>query len=339
MTSNGSSYKPLGVEARGDAGMLRRGGLGAVIAAAAMLAAGMAEAVVPQDLSAVQSTPSSDNGIVPYIIPGVNPGGNRACGEVGKAYFGNQQYYLCHSPAKNFPFANVPELFEPAAGLPAECANTISVTTDGTFVDWTSTAPVGAAIIKGGNASNTYVYEPQDTSDGGLASPVNSSGNPAGLSNIGGFCWNPEAKPSECFDDETAWAKGTRYTPRGNWATYVGYTGAAKVVTLFAGQTINVGTVAFSAPAGGFVKITVTLTGDWEFAVNYKLDQDGNPTTDRDDNIKVQDYATAPSGNPAPGLFMWKTVADGQAGEINVPLNNYYGVHVDVAKPVDCPTD
>ncbi|SDY53921.1 hypothetical protein [Nitrosomonas halophila] len=146
----------------------------------ALILSGGAVAVVPQDQSAVASTPiSTTQDVTPYIIPpadGNDRGGNRSCADVGKAYFGNPLYYQCRTDKKDYPFANNPEVFEPAAGLPDECANSISVTTiDNTFVNWNSTAPVGAAIIKGGPAANTYVYEPQVTHDTGLASPPVSS--------------------------------------------------------------------------------------------------------------------------------------------------------------------
>jgi hypothetical protein len=336
--------------------MMRTGTLLAAAAIAAMLAGGTALAgqVVPQDQSAIKSTPTSTTQeITPYIIPpadGNDRGGNRSCADVGKAYFGNPLYYECRSDKKDYPFANSPEIFTPADGLPAECANEIEVTvTNDTFVDWISTAPVGAAIIKGGNAANTYVYEPQVTVDTGLASPPVGGGF-AELSNIGGFCWNPvDQPPEECFEDDTAWAANGdqsgefRYNPRGNWATYTEYEGEEKTVTLFAGQTTDVGTVTFSDPVDDEVEITVNLTGGWVFGVNYELDEEGNLKLDdegnpiRDANLKVQDYATAPSGNPAPGLFMHKEVCTDSPCTIVVPENNFYGVHVDVATPVACP--
>ena len=131
--------------------------------------------------------------------------------------------------------------------------------------------------------------------------------------------------PLKCyeFEGETAWAANgnypleLRYTPRGNWATYVAYGGEAKTVTLFAGKTINVGTVEFSAPADGIVTITITLTGDWVFE-------------DVSENVKIQDYAKKPSGNPAPGLFAHKATASDSPFSIDVPENNFYGVHVNV---------
>lgn len=134
----------------------------------------------------------------------------------------------------------------------------------------------------------------------------------------------------ECYCDcvttnwcgETAWAAGNRYVKKGNWATYTPYDGSEKIVTLYAGQTMEAGTVTFSAPAEGKVTITITLNDGWRFA-------------DVDENVKVQDYAAAPpSGNPSPGLFAWKATFDvgATSDSIDVPLNNYYGVHVDVER-------
>jgi len=138
----------------------------------------------------------------------------------------------------------------------------------------------------------------------------------------------------ECliFEGETAWASNLldqplqlRYTQRGNWATYVEYE-ANKTTTLYAGQTTDVGTVHFSAVSGGMVDITVTLTGDWEFE-------------DVAENLKVQDYATAPSGNPSPGQFDHKKDCDATSNVcvITVPENNFYGVHVNVGAWVPDP--
>jgi hypothetical protein len=130
------------------------------------------------------------------------------------------------------------------------------------------------------------------------------------------------------FKDETAWAANgdvagqLRYTPRGNWATYVAY--APKTTTLFAGQTIPVGTVTFSAVTDDEITITVNLSGGWEFE-------------DVLENLKVQNYSSAPSGNPEPGLFDHKEDCDAESNtcSIEVPADNYYGVHVNVGKWVE----
>ena len=115
-----------------------------------------------------------------------------------------------------------------------------------------------------------------------------------------------------------------RYTNRGDWATYVAY--AEKTTTLFAGQTIEVGTVSFSGVVDGEIEITVTLTGGWEFE-------------DVLENLKVQDYEFAPSGDPGVGLFDHKEDCDPDEAicSITVPANNFYGVHVNVGKWVPDP--
>lgn len=130
------------------------------------------------------------------------------------------------------------------------------------------------------------------------------------------------------FDGQTAWAANgelpgsLRYTNRGNWATYVEY--AEKTTSLFAGKTMLAGYVTFSAVDDGWITITVALDGDWDFE-------------DMSENLKVQDYEFAPSGNPAPGLFDWKDYAGGDSFSIMVPTNNFYGVHVNVGKWVPDP--
>lgn len=128
----------------------------------------------------------------------------------------------------------------------------------------------------------------------------------------------------QCWGGETAWAAGDRYVPRGNWATYTPYDGAAAEVMLYAGQTMEAGTVAFSAvDENGMVTITVTLNDGWRFDVST------------DEALKVQGYATAPSSNPAPGQFPDKLDATGQTASITVAAAAYYGVHVDVEQQRD----
>ena len=134
------------------------------------------------------------------------------------------------------------------------------------------------------------------------------------------------------FDGETAWAANGdvplvfRYTKQGNWATYVEYKNVAKTTTLFAGKTIPVGYVDFSAPVDGKINIKVTMNPGWEFE-------------DVAENLKVQDYAKAPSGNPSPGLFAHKKTCDPELNEctITVPQNKFYGVHVNVGQWIPDP--
>ena len=307
-----------------------------VLATAALLASGAAMA----EVTGTPSQPISKNGVTPYIIPGANNGGNRTCAEVGEAFFGNATYYQCWS-AKRDP-GDFGLGFADISGNELCDRNVIIASNDGTYVQFTAGPDgVGAAIIKGGSGGgNAYVYEPQSSGDSGLASPPNSNGIPAALSHVDGFCWNPVPEDPGpgfgCYEDETAWANGTRYVKKGNWATYTTYLGEQKEVVLFAGQTMDAGDVTFSAPDNGNVTIAIQLNPGWRFALNPVGEENGFPVFDN--NIKVQNYAVTPAAsNPAPGLFQYKDFAEGQYWEIVVPASNYYGVHVDVEREVECP--
>lgn len=140
-------------------------------------------------------------------------------------------------------------------------------------------------------------------------------------------CCEEEQEPCYEWKGETAWADGTRYVKKGNWATYTKYEGFEKSVTLYAGQDMEAGTVYFSSPEDGDVTITITLNEGWRFA----------PVKE---NVKIQDYEIAPPAeNPSPGQFDHKGTASEQSFSIEVPKNNYYGVHVDVEHwvKVECP--
>ena len=123
------------------------------------------------------------------------------------------------------------------------------------------------------------------------------------------------------WEGETAWADGLPYNEdgKGNWATYTPYDEAGFGVPLYAGQTMEAGTVEFSEPDNGSVVITIQLNEGWQFK-------------DSGANVKIQDYDSAPSGNPSPGQFDWKGDATGSSFEIEVPENSFYGVHVDVER-------
>lgn len=142
-------------------------------------------------------------------------------------------------------------------------------------------------------------------------------------------CGDTGIDEDPCYADETAWAsRGAgmdRYTNRGNWATWVHFTGD-KSVDLFAGQTHLIGTVSFADNGDNTVTITIELNEDGAFQ-------------DVSNNVKIQGYASQPSGNPAIGLFAHQGTASGSSFEITVPKNNYYGVHVDAARVIECPVD
>jgi hypothetical protein len=125
--------------------------------------------------------------------------------------------------------------------------------------------------------------------------------------------------------DETGWAVGTRYLEKGNWAMYHEYNGE-ETVDLRAdggdGVGMLAGTVHFSAVSGDQVTITITLNEGWRFV-------------DQDENVKIQDYASAPTKKAIPGKFDHKGYATESPFEIDVPANAYYGVHANL-EWLDC---
>ena len=136
------------------------------------------------------------------------------------------------------------------------------------------------------------------------------------------------------FDDETAWAANAgpltdRYVKKGNWATYVTYTGGTKTYNLYAGQTMLAGTVTIAPAGAGFVTVKVDLAGAWDYAENGA-------------NLKVQGYTSKPpASNPEPGLFASHTVCTGDPCTTQPIAYNggtmYYGIHVDVGRWVPDP--
>jgi len=198
------------------------------------------------------------------------------------------------------------------------------------MIDWSVTGGTftGEIRVKGGPGYLTYVYEDGIAGDQGLYSPKNEAGQWAEISHVT-FCgyFTPDEQ-EECWDDETAWAEGSRYVSKGNWAMYVPYDDTGMTVDILAGQTLKAGTATFSAPVDGEVTITINLNDGFRFAAV-------------DENIKVQDYDQAPSGNPSPGLFAYKNTVgvDIKSYTITVPENNFYGVHLDVQHRVSCPIE
>jgi LPXTG-motif cell wall-anchored protein len=78
----------------------------------------------------------------------------------------------------------------------------VTDTADGQVFSWTSNIGVDVVIVKGGNASNVYTYDPESTGDTGLHAPVNPSGGFAGLSHIS-FCYDVEQETTTTTAEET----------------------------------------------------------------------------------------------------------------------------------------
>ena len=52
--------------------------------------------------------------------------------------------------------------------------DTITITDDGTYFDWTSTLGIDAVISKGGNGANVYFYSPESFGDTAARAPASS---------------------------------------------------------------------------------------------------------------------------------------------------------------------
>ena len=142
-----------------------------------------------------------------------------------------------------------------------------------------------------------------------------------------------------CYEwqTETAWSAGARYVNRGNWATYSTYI-PNTTVSIFAGQTMEAGTVLFSEiDNDNKVTITITLNDGWHLAI---FDKDINGYDIGEENletVKIQGYDVAPKRNPAPGQFADK----GNLLEVTVPAATFYGIHLDVGllTEIECPEE
>lgn len=227
--------------------------------------------------------------------------------------------------------ANMNGVYSDEDATSGAAANQITIydSTAGTF-SWTSQYPVCKVIVKGGTKANVYSYPDGSYGDTGLVAPINpNNGKNYDISHAT-FCWKDKQL---CYQQETAWATGPRYVTRGNWATYTPYTGGTQTVNVFAGQTLLAGTATLAANPADSSKVNVTITLNQTFIFYYDL---ADP--DLDNNVKVQAYASAPSGNPAPGLFANQATAafGARSYTITVPKAGFYGIHLDVARVVPC---
>jgi hypothetical protein len=91
--------------------------------------------------------------------------------------------------------------------VPGMDAN-VEISTDGTHLSFEASIGMTAVLMKGGPRANVYHYEPPATSDEGLVSPDNASGEPAAISHVS-FCYE--------FAVEVAKTAHTRFTRTHAW--------------------------------------------------------------------------------------------------------------------------
>jgi len=107
----------------------------------------------------------------------------------------------------------------------------LTLVSDGTFFDWSSTLAIDAVIVKGGPNANVYIYNPEETSDTGLSSPINpNNGRPFAISHIE-VCYDYEVtvtKTAETsFTRTWDWDIEKSVTPE-TWSLFNGDSGTSK---------------------------------------------------------------------------------------------------------------
>jgi len=113
--------------------------------------------------------------------------------------------------------------------------------------------------------------------------------------------------------EETAFGGDTEGDGAAWWYYYD--TEGPEIQTVWAGQTIDIGTVTVSDPVNGEVTIEISLNG-WELQADSEA-------------VKIQGYARndIPTSRPNAGLF---TDYKGTSLTVTVPENDIYVIHLDV---------
>jgi hypothetical protein len=154
------------------------------------------------------AAPSKAASVTPVYVPG-----NPTCTELGYTY-GVRWNYPEDSRGGTYPLGT----------------GTVTWSTDGTYVDWSSTFGVDAVIVKGGPNANLYAYSPESFGDNSLASPINpNTREPYGLSHVD-FCFDYEVEVTK-----TAVTSFTR-----TWDWTIDKVGDQTSLTLSPGQTFLV---------------------------------------------------------------------------------------------------
>lgn len=176
------------------------------LASGTLLVAGALVSAAPA--IAVDSEPVSDGGVVPVYVAG-----NPTCADLG------YDYGLRIDPPTSGTYA-------------IDSLHTVTMTTDGVYVTWSSTLGMDAVVVKGGPNANAYVYEPpaESLGDSGLASPMNpNTGDPFGVSHV-----------DFCYDYEVVVTKGASTALTRTWGWDIDKSADQTELTLSAGQSFFV---------------------------------------------------------------------------------------------------
>jgi hypothetical protein len=186
----------------------------------------------------------------------------------------------------------------------------ISSTTEERFIDNTFTCPTDKAA---------YTTNPLVTQYKNVATLTGDSTNLSKDATVTVTCKYP-------WVDETATGQGLTYrgaTGLQSWFMYTPYTTAK--VDLIAGQNYDAGDIYFTR---GVTTTTIEITLA-DAPVKFRWAKVA-------ENLKVQDFKTAPTKFVQPGAFKYKKTCDQAQGtcSITVPNANFYGIHADVERYV-----
>ena len=245
----------------------------------------------------------SIGGVLPDLVTGSNNGGNVTCQEAATNI--NLTGYEFSTGRINYNNGTFSSNF----GI-------FTVNTDGVNVSWSVNPPAGfcvsnvAVIVKGGRGANVYYYNNGETSDSGLAAPVNASGSPAGLSNLT-ICYNLTTCTTCDWQKETAFGGPIRGEGSAWW--YAIDASISGTYPIYAGQReVEGASVKYNATTD---VISINLGN------NMQLQNVSEP-------VKIEGYNELPSRRPAAGLFR---LYKGSHLTVEGNRSNYYVVHLDVA--------
>ncbi len=118
--------------------------------------------------------------------------------------------------------------------------NSVTITTDGTYFDWSASLGIDAVIAKGGPGASVYQYAPEANSATGLSAPTNPNTTiPYELSHI-----------SFCYDYEVVVSKSAAPALDRTWQWSIDKTADVTDLLLSVGQRFDVGYTVTVAPMG-----------------------------------------------------------------------------------------
>jgi hypothetical protein len=218
---------------------------------------------------------SLGEGVTPYLIPGSNNGGNRTCAEVATAWKLDPNPFLCGEKIdyNNGAFTGV---FPSGLNVTVTAGKYVSFNMEDCILIGDKYYKVGAVIVKGSNEANVYYYPEGSISDSNLASPINASGAPAGLSNLT-FCFVECERPQLVIAVKSFYWAGSDYETQGyawtgsegsyiflptaEWCQYLGviyYPEKSTFPMLREVTRENIGTVTIVEGSNSLI-VTVTL--------------------------------------------------------------------------------